>query len=227
MSLPAVWADTSHAQLPATYEAAKTALSECVILDECKNWADRAAALASYARQADDIELEKLAVRIRARAVRRCGELLAETEPNLGGRPPKNTCAPSQEFTSGRTQAARDAGLSHHRQAQALRLAAVPAHEFEAEIESATPTSINELAKRGTVKRTPVLDIGDRNPDDFKAATFALGGLRTFVADAVSLNPQAIARGLSGHEIRTVSGLARKTIEWCERLQQCLENEGR
>jgi hypothetical protein len=43
------------------------------------------AALASYAKQSEDETLMKLAMRIRARAVRRCGELL-KTFQNQGAR---------------------------------------------------------------------------------------------------------------------------------------------
>ena len=67
-------------RLPATYEAAKQALAECTRVDECKDWADKAAALASYARQRDDHTLLNLAQRIQARAMRRIGELSSELE---------------------------------------------------------------------------------------------------------------------------------------------------
>lgn len=61
MNLPAQI--TGHsASLPATYEAARTALSECARIDECQGWADKAAALASYAKQADDKQLENMAM---------------------------------------------------------------------------------------------------------------------------------------------------------------------
>src|SRR5882757_827322 len=73
------------ARLPATYEAAKQALAECFRLDECQDWADKMAALASYARQSENRELEELALRIRARAIRRCGEVLQEIEPAKPG----------------------------------------------------------------------------------------------------------------------------------------------
>jgi hypothetical protein len=46
------------------------ALAHCNRIDECADWANRAAALASYARQADDDALERLATRVRARAIR-------------------------------------------------------------------------------------------------------------------------------------------------------------
>jgi hypothetical protein len=53
---------------PATYEDAKAALAECVRLVECQDWADKAEALASYANQAQDEELRKMADRIQGAA---------------------------------------------------------------------------------------------------------------------------------------------------------------
>ena len=54
------------ARLPENYQRAKLALAECEAVDQCLDWADRAAALATYARQAEDAELENYARRIRA-----------------------------------------------------------------------------------------------------------------------------------------------------------------
>lgn len=69
---------TVGAKLPAVYERATQALAECTRIDECKDWADKAEALASYARQSKDDSLRKMADRIQARAIRRMGQLLAE-----------------------------------------------------------------------------------------------------------------------------------------------------
>jgi hypothetical protein len=77
-------AAVAKAQLPLNYEQAKNALAECEQLDQCSEWADKAAALASYARQADNEELENLAKRIRLRASRRCGELLLQLDARGG-----------------------------------------------------------------------------------------------------------------------------------------------
>src|SRR2546425_925580 len=88
----AIIAEAEDAPLPTAYEAAKRALAECTKIDECADWANKARALASYARQAKDETLQKHATRIQARAIRRCGELLKEfdTKPdnakNLGGK---------------------------------------------------------------------------------------------------------------------------------------------
>lgn len=74
---------------------------------------DKAAALASYAKQADDDELEKHALRVRARAIRRCGELLQQIDKGRGGRPIEETCSLKEQVFSpeGRSAAAREFGL--------------------------------------------------------------------------------------------------------------------
>jgi len=157
--------DISSAPLPQVYEAARAALATLDSVDECKTWADKASALASYAKQAKDDSLRVMAVRIQARAERRCGELLKQTPPASGTRTDLGS-VPSRgsETTSAgqvgalppvtRTQAATDAGLSERQRKTALRIAAVPEAAFEAQIESPRPPSITQLASQGTVPRT-------------------------------------------------------------------------
>lgn len=147
----------TEARLPAAYEAAKSALARCDRIDECQDWAQRAEALASYARQAQDEELRHMCDRIQARAVRRCGELLNEIRP-----------AANQHFVAagagarpggavGRAQAARDAGLSAHQAKQALRVARVPAVEFRLAVENDKPATVTALAELGIVRVKPTL----------------------------------------------------------------------
>ena len=62
-------------------------------IDECQMWADKAEALASYAKQANDDGLRRMADRIQASAIQRAGELLQEIAPatgahRAGGHPP-------------------------------------------------------------------------------------------------------------------------------------------
>lgn len=153
----------ANAQLPASYENAKTALSTCVSIDECQTWADKAAALASYAKQANDDELMKMATRIRDRAIRRAGELIKQIDrPETGGRP-KNGM--DTLTVSG---AARDAGMSKHQQVQAVRVANVPADDFERQVESNTPPTVTKLAQQGTkAAPRPVIDLKGRDPSEF------------------------------------------------------------
>ena len=145
-NLPSV----AHAKLPAAYSAAKTALATCGRIDECKDWADKAAAMASYARQAGDDTLRKQADRIQARAIRRCGELLKAIEPKPGARTDRE---PSTGDGT-RSQAARDAGLSKRQQVTATRVANVPEFDFERDVESDEPPTVTARFRRATLACT-------------------------------------------------------------------------
>lgn len=148
--------DNPRAKLPDTYRAARHALSECSRLDECADWADKAEALASYARQAKDDSLRRMADRIQARAVRRCGELLKRIEPQQGARTDLGR-APT------RSEAATEAGLSEHQRKTALRVASVPEADFEAQVESPEPPTVTQLAEQGRQRREqpsePAIDL--------------------------------------------------------------------
>jgi len=66
--------------------------------------------------------IDMAAQRIRARAIRRTGELLKQIDrPETGGRPKNGMDALTV------SSAARDAGMSKHQQVQAIRVANVPA----------------------------------------------------------------------------------------------------
>ena len=93
------------------------------------------------------ILLEKTALRIRARAIERCGELLKEIPKERAGQkigrgddPPSN---------SPRQEAARSAGLSRDQAKTAIRVANVPKGDFERLVESPMPPTVSELAERG------------------------------------------------------------------------------
>jgi hypothetical protein len=148
----------AEAKLPKAYQRAVAALKECDSLDECKDWADKAAALASYAKQAEDPELENMARRIRARASRRCGELLKAYD-GRGGDRSKNVVAPS--FAPTRREAAASAGMSEGQQSTAVRLARIAEEQFEAMVESPKPpgtTIMAEIGKRPFVRRSEQAD---------------------------------------------------------------------
>jgi hypothetical protein len=124
MSLPV----RSSSALPEKYQQAKAALEQCVKVDECASWADKAKAVASYAAQSKDESLYKAAIRIRARAIRRCGELLAAIEPQQGG----VRGATGRRSPIARSDVASAAGLSVRQRKTALRVAKVPRADFEA-----------------------------------------------------------------------------------------------
>jgi hypothetical protein len=174
----------SSAQLPATYEHARTALANCAQIDECKEWADKAAALASYAKQAEDLELERMAARIRARAMRRAGELLKQIEPGQGARDGKRADGGDNPLT--RSEAARDAGMSERQQVTAVRIASIPEPDFSRQVESPNPPTLTTLAQQGTQKReapTPETWLKGRDPAAFNKALHFVAGLREYAAE--------------------------------------------
>lgn len=186
MNAPAI---IQSARLPETYENARTALAACQQVDECKDWADKAAALASYAKQAEDDQLERMAQRIRARAIRRAGELLKQIEPQQGKR---SDLQPSRgDHTKSREDAARDAGMSKHQQMQATRIANVPEREFEQQVESPTPPTLSQLASQGIKPRQPV-DLGGRDPKAFNRALHFTAMVTEYAADLAKANASEI-----------------------------------
>jgi hypothetical protein len=217
--------DVDRARLPAVYEAAKRALAECSRIDQCKQWADKAEALASYARQAADQELRRFADRIQARAIRRCGQLLKEYPPHKGGRPSSKTqdgTVPS--FT--RTQAAEDAGLSERQRKTAVRVANVPEEEFEAAISGDTPATVTDLAVRGTNSKASVDHLDGRDPVDFENATRLIGTMSRFNRDAAAIDLTAAARGLWPNEAGELCSHVEVARDWLAQVGMTVKGVG-
>jgi hypothetical protein len=173
--LPAV----GNASLPETYTKAQQALADCQKIDECQSWADKAEALASYAKQAEDESLRKMADRIQARAVRRAGELLQQIEPQQGGDRRSDQREGDLPLVS-RKSAADEAGMSDWQRKTALRVANVPRDEFESSIESEHPPTVTQVAEQGKRQRN-VVDLKGRDPEDFKRATHFVALLRRYM----------------------------------------------
>lgn len=139
------------AQLPTAYVDARSALAKCEKVDECQGWADRAAALASYAKQAKDDTMLDMARKIQLRAIERGSEVLAQIKPEKGGRPAKTST--DADTSLGRLAAGKAAGLSRRQTITMLNVGAVPKAERDALIESANPPTVTQLAERGIQKR--------------------------------------------------------------------------
>ena len=169
----------ANAKLPETYERAKTALAECSTIDECQSWADKAEALASYARMSDDDSLRKMADRIQARAIRRCGELLRQIEPSKGGYAPLFDANTAAGTSITRSQAAEDAGLSKRQKNTALRVANVPEQQFNESVESESPPTVTKLAEMGTKKQ--LIDLKGRDPSHFNKALHFVGDIQNYL----------------------------------------------
>ena len=215
MSLPANLPSIANAKLPVLYEEAHAALAKCQKVDECRDWANKAEALASYAKQAKNHELRKMAERIQARAIRRCGALLREIEDGQGAR--SDLLGAGADPKLSRAQAARDAGMSRHQKRTALRVANVPEDEFEALVESDDPPTVTALSEKGT---RPITDLEGRDPDEYLQTTYALGMLRHCAEFAEEHDPAAIARGALPSEHVKMAALIDTIHPWITRLRK-------
>ena len=200
----------AQAKLPATYENAKRALEQCADIDECQEWANKAEALASYARMADDETLMKMATRIKARAIRRAGELLKQVDGRGGDRSKSDA-----GDTYAQSDLAADAGMSKRQQVTAVRLANVPAEDFDRQVEGDNPPTITSLAEQGTQKRDFAYQ---EKPEGYAQATQLLGTVREF-ADFCSKNsPDKIASAIFAHEAGKARVHVAKIDSWLDRF---------
>lgn len=186
------------ANLPAKYVSAKLALNECNNIDECKSWADKSQALASYARQSKDKEMENMAMRIRARAIRRCGELLKEVEAKHTGRI-RGDGAPN---SSTRKTAAAQAGLSPDQAKDAIRVANVNGQLFESQVESDNPPTVAALAKQGTTKPRgiPIYEKLGMTKQAFQAGMYFGGSVREYLKETQKYSVQDVVGGWTKKE---------------------------
>ena len=134
------------------YDQARHALAQCERIDEAKDWANKASALAAYAKQANDPELEASARRIRARAFRRMGELSQELEKS---KPDKGHGAGLPSGGKTKASVLAEAGISTSQAHRAEKVAAIPVEEFERRVESDTPPPITVLLARAQIISSP------------------------------------------------------------------------
>lgn len=206
------------ARLPVSYEAAKNALSNCVTLDECQDWANKAEALASYAKQADDDTLRKLADRIQARAVRRCGELLKQFDAR-----PQNAAkqvADTGHLIQSRYGVGADAGMSERQIKTAVRVANVPLATFEEAVEAEAPLTVTKLAEIGKQSRAPAppLEPVEPAPAGFKEATAFIGTIKRFSDACETTKPELVANGVMRSEIADLRRRVAVIDQWMDRF---------
>lgn len=202
--------DTANAPLPVVYENAKLALSNCNDVDECINWADKALALASYARQSQDEELEKLAKRIRSRAIRRCGELLKMFDGRSENAKKQSGVDPT---LISQREAAERAGLSKDQQVQAVRMANIPEEQFEMQVEAEKPLSPSELAQQGRREY-----LSKPKPEGFADAIHFKGALKMLAEKTDNFEPDYIIGGMDEKDKQECRKLIGKIEKWFDRF---------
>jgi hypothetical protein len=172
-------------------------------------------ALASYARQSDDERLLRFAMRIKARATDRVGEIIR----SIPAAPGKRT---DLEEPSGgaptRFQAAREAGLSRDQTVIALRVNNVPRGVFEELVESDSPPTITALAELGINHQ-----LQGRDPVDFEQATRLIGMFTWLDERCGYLRIDSALRGLDEAEFIKVRAKILERLDWFRALREAME----
>lgn len=205
--------DLANATFPQVYQGAKQALAECATVDECKGWADRAAALASYAKQAADSELEDKVRAIRNRAIKRMGEILQQIEPQQGARTDQLGAAADPKLT--RKQAANDAGISRRQSKDALRIASLSEDDFAEPNDKGRPATLTELASRGTKPSTAHLR--GQDPKIYNKCLHFTADLEAAAKDLTGRN--GILRHLRPDQLERAKRAAETLREICEEVE--------
>ena len=228
------------------YEQARTALAECARIDEASEIRDKASALAAYARQRDDRDLEVWVREIHLRACVRIGELSRELERADHGGSGGGSKFPA--VGTSKAQALADAGLSTstaHRyeelaggreeQAQAAGKAAMEAYFAQSRADGAPPTM---SGLRDAVRDAVHATLGPPPPRtkrpspppeppkvapigadwaDWTAAVLTVATLSTDFASLAGRSPRALLADLRGE--------AREALQRLPLWINALENE--
>ena len=192
------------------YDAMVSAIAECHRVDEVKDLANKAQALALYARQAQNVDAERKATAVRLRAERRAGELFKELERSSGGYAPNAaaTVAGASEYREAleRTQ-------TSERTAQRWQeLATVPKEVFEKHLGEplAIPTASRIIADAKSVPTGPRMN---------DTSLWIWGRLRDFERMRCNASdPQKIFDGMTDTMQADVLRILPAFIEWCEQL---------
>lgn len=199
--------DISSAPLPVAYEKAKLAISECNNIDECKDWSDKAQALASYARQAGDDELEQMSKRIRARAMRRCGELLKMFDGKGNNQHSRNDPT--------KLQIGLDAGLSKDQQVTANRLSNISENDFNHQIESDQVPTLTQLSDQGKKK---IDYLYKPKPTGFADAIHLKGALKELYGYTKKYDPEYIINAMDDIDKKEVSKIIGSLELWFDKF---------
>lgn len=195
------------------YDAMCRAIEAAHQVDEVKDIRDKALALEHYARQALNTDAERQACEIRLRAERKTGQLLAQM-PKASGTLKRGTELPrSTETTTGTL---KELGISKDQSSQWQKLGAMPQHDFDLAIGTATmPTTKGVLreaeieAKADKLLATPVhADI-----------IWLWGRLRDFERTLLDRSPSAVMALKATPEMRDdIHTLAPKVSAWLKRI---------
>lgn len=201
------------------YDAMVTAIAECHRVDEVKDLANKAQALALYARQAQNVDAERKATAVRLRAERRAGELFKELErtspqekANIANAVMGHDVPATVAATSEYREALERTQTSERTAQRWQELATVPNDVFEKHLGEplAIPTTSKIIADAKSVPTGPRMN---------DTSLWIWGRLRDFERmRCVDSDPNEIFDGMTDTMQADVRRILPTFVEWCEQL---------
>jgi hypothetical protein len=191
--------------LPVQYDAAVKALQECLQIDDAKLWADKADALAAWAKVYRDDVIGRQARQLKLHAYRKMGELAGELRPGgFGGR---------RGSLPGPRSLLLEQGLPRHAALAARTLVKLDEKTFNTLLERKCPPSPLRVRKEllGATRWTSPI---------FSAARDGLVQLRKYA-------PAVLAAELQGEVAVRARTTAREIINWFTEFEKHLPKEGK
>jgi len=211
--------DSEARDLTPKMEDMRRAIAECVRVDEAREIRDKAQALRIYFRQQKDVYNEINAVKIRIRAERRVGQLLAE----MSERGERATRADGVNRGANRhlSQAATSAptlselGMTRSEAKRAMDLARVPERQFEAALSGPSPSSASVRRAGNAEPQAQAVDV--------RPAVHTWGTIRAFARDIEAgkfLDPAGWTknRAIQKFQIQEIRAALPKIVDYLSRL---------
>lgn len=195
--------------MPLVYEEAVTALNLCIVLDDAKEWSDKADALAAWARMYHHDEAGLAAKRLKLRAFLKMGELARELRPGKVG---AVKGGPGRGTIPGPISLLLESGLKVHQANAVTAIAKIQKSTFEAIANSPRPPSPSALLTKfsaGTSSTWIKLSI-------------TAGGLFPFRRFCKCNAAIELAAALTVDEASKAREAARDIAEWVDEFEQHL-----
>ena len=200
--------------LPLKYDVAVRALASCRNIDEAKYYADKAEALAAWAKIYRNDQAKIEAKRLKLHAYRRMGILAQELSGELEYIRPAGR---NKGRKPGAVTILKNAGLALHQANVASAVSKLSEKKFKAAVNAPSPPSAHSFTIRlkGASDAWKVVVGYVQGP----------GPLPTLRCFCRKHKPKLLARGLSVDEGRKAGGMAREVIEWLDTFEQYLPRD--
>ena len=208
--------------VPVEYEQAVTSLESCLSIDDAKVWADKADALAAWAKIYHSDKASLQARRLKLHAFRRMGLLAAELRPLRGGLNKGEKISEKRGGTfPGPRSLLMESGLKGHEAGSAAALARLPKPEFTALLNLPRPPSPNSFfgqkpSRSGSEAWNSLIGAG------VGPGTNSAGCLSSFITWLRNRDPATLARSLKSDEAIKARSMAIEASEWLDQFEQNL-----